>query len=179
MRETEKLKLSLSDESDGVGNTRDGNNANFEKIEEYTTGLTQICSAISPSALTLKTSHQKINFTQIVKSGYVFALSNGGVKVTEPGFVVADFHVHVRELKEKDSILCELTKNGSTMWTFENIDSVQTWVTTDIGSRLIPCAADDVFGIILKNSDANRGAIRQEACYLTLKFFKDLNFAGV
>lgn len=176
MEYTKKLKLAVPGENELADQQRD-NNTNFQIIEDYTTALTQVASGWNPSAFSLTTASRAISFQQITKTGFVFSLSSGSIKVSESGFVIVDAHVLVQNLVSGDGLNLDITKNGITSWMFSNVDAAQTWVTIDQTSKLIPVAKNDVLGIKLRNASANRGTLNIEASYINVRFFKDLNFS--
>ena len=178
MQKTGKLGLALPDESADVLASVAAYADNFRRAEDYVTSLTQVCTASNPSSITLAPATRTVSFTSLVKSGYAFELSGGSVRVLEPGFVMADIHLHVRGLEPGDSIVTWLSKNGSSVHALTNFDSKENWITVDVTSQLVPCAADDVFGIAISNDDAQRGTLKQDASYFNLRFFRDLNFLG-
>lgn len=173
MNETSKLKLKLPTDADLV--TPDDYNGNFTKLESYVTSLTQICSADSPSALTLTMALKQISFSNIVKTGNVFSLSGGGVKVSEAGFVMVDAHININSVKAADRVSCDIVKNGATFYQY-GLELSYGWeATIDMTSKLVPVAANDILAVKVRNETESRGEINAPATYLNVRFFKDLN----
>lgn len=171
---TSKLGMKLPKDGDLV--TPEDFNENFRKLDQYVTSLTQACSAISPAALNLSNQFKTVSFSTLVKTGYAFGLSGGGIRVTEPGFVKAHIHVYANSLPAGDSLEMDVAKNGATFWQYSSIDSDSTYVIADMTSRLIPVAANDIITMKLRNWQYNRGKIVPEATYMTVDLYKDLNF---
>lgn len=174
MDKTSKLKLGLPSEADPIA--PEDFNANFRALEAYVTSIAQICSATSPGALSLSTGWKTVSFGAMVKSGYAFALSGGGVKVGEPGFAKVDVHVHVTGLDPGDAVEVDVAKNGATFWQYTSIDAAGGYVTVDQASRIFPVAKNDIVSVKLHNGVASRGTLNREATHMTVQLFKDLNF---
>ena len=173
MNETPKLKLKLPTDADLV--TPDDYNGNFTKLEEYVTSLTQLCSADSPSAISLTTTLKQLSFSNIVKTGNVFSLSGGGVKVSEAGFVLVDAHINVYSILAADRISCDIVKNGATFYQYGMELSYGQEATIDMTSKLVPVAKNDILAVKVRNETASRGSLNANATYLNVRFFKDLN----
>lgn len=175
MNATQKLKLNMPTEADDI--TPEDANANMLKIEEYVTALTQMCTAESPAALTLSTSHKTLSFGSLTKSGYVFSLSGGGVKVLESGFAVVDMHVLLHSMAPGDVCTADICKNGATFYQCElSAAEYGAGATVDQTSKLIPIAKNDIFTVKVRNDTSARGAVNAEASYMNVRFLKNLNF---
>lgn len=173
---TSKLKLKLPQESDLV--TPGDANSNFQTLENYVTTLTQSASAYAPSALNLTNSYKVVSFGSITKTGSALALSGGGIKVTESGFVKVQMHVYANSLPAGDSLEAFIAKNGTQISQSEytSIDSDSTYVIVDMISRLIPVAKNDIITMRVRNWTQTRGKIVPESTHMTVDLYKDLNF---
>ena len=175
MDKTAKLGLNLPNESDLV-NPEDFN-ASLRVIEEYVTSLTQVCSATTPGALATTKTWKTVSFGAIVKSGYAFSLSGGGVKLSEGGFAMCDVHVLVTGMATDDAIGVHIAKNGTTMWQYSSATATNgDWLTVDQTSKLIPVAKNDVLTVKIATRDTNQGALDRDASWLNVHLYKNLNF---
>lgn len=174
MQTTSKLKLNLPGDADKA--TPEDFNANFRALEGYVTSLTQVCSAHTPAALNLTQSLKQVSFGQIVKSGYVFSLSAGGVKVLESGFAMVDAHVNANNMLAADRFSMDIVKNGATFYQYAMELSYGWEATIDQTSKLFPVAANDILAVKVRNETAVRGAINAPATWMNVRFFKSLNF---
>ena len=164
MDKTSKLKLKMPNDNDLV--TPEDFNVNAAALEAYVTSLTQVCSAYAPSALSMTTSWKTVQFGSIVKSGYAFGLSGGGVKLSEGGFVIVDAHLLITGLAA-----------GATFGQYTYTDSGDGgWITVDQTSRLVPVAKNDVITIKVATQSRSQGTIDQEVSWVNVHLYKDLNF---
>ena len=172
---TSKLVLKLPNDNDPV--TPEDFNLNAAALEAYVTSLTQVCSTYAPSALALSTSWKTVPFGSLVKSGYAFALSGGGVRLSEGGFAMVDAHLLVTGLAAGDGCGVHIAKNGATFgqYTYSNSGD-GSWITVDQTSRLVPVAKNDVITIKVATQSKPQGAIDQDASWVNVHLYKDLNF---
>lgn len=175
MQTSTRLNLKLPGDADNA--TPEDFNANFRIIESYVTSLTQVCSAHTPAETALASTHKTVQFGGITKSGYVFALSGGGVKLSEAGFAMVDMHVLVHSMAPGDVCTADICKNGATMYQCVlDVAEYGAGVTIDQSSRLLPVAKNDIFTIKVRNDTFARGYVNQNASYMNVRFFKSLNF---
>lgn len=177
MQTTSKLKLKLPNESDQVLQSLAWGNDNLKAIEAYITALTQVCSADTPSEMNFSPTHKAVNFTNLTKSGYVFSLSGGGVKVSENGFVIVDVVMNAADLRAAQRFCCDVTKNGTTFYQYSCELSYGWEATLAMSSKLFPVAKNDIIGVNLWNDNATQGFLNVPASYMNVRFYKNLNFA--
>jgi hypothetical protein len=175
MDKTSKLNLNMPNDNDLV--TPEDFNVNAAALEAYVTTLTQVCSAYAPSALALAPAWKTVPFGSIVKSGYAFGLSGGGVKLSEGGFVIVDAHLLITGLAAGDGCGVHIAKNGSTFGQYTYTDTGDGgWITVDQTSRLVPVAKNDVITIKVATQSRSQGTIDQEVSWVNVHLYKDLNF---
>lgn len=149
---------------------------NDQMIERYITTLTQAASAYAPSALNLTNQYKTVPFGSIVKTGYAFSLSGGGIRIAEAGFAKVSVHIYANSLPAGDALEVDIRKNGTTFWQYSAEDSDSTYVVFDLVSRLIPVAANDIITMAVRNWQYVRGKIVPESTYMTVDLYKNLNF---
>lgn len=173
MKVTDKLNLNLPGDADLV-NPEDIN-ANARALEEYATTLVQACSVHAPGAMDLSTEHNTVSFGAITANGPAFALSGGGAKLAEAGFVVVSINLNLHSLGSEDRVSADVCKNGATFYQYSTELSYGWEATLVQTTMLIPVAANDIITVKAWNDTEDKGSLNAPASWMTLWYLKDLN----
>ncbi|TNU89389.1 hypothetical protein FIC87_11360 [Eggerthella lenta] len=174
MRQTGKLKLKLIDESDNA--EQNSFNFNFQQLEAYATSLVQVCSAHTPATMGITQTHKQVQFGAITKNGPAFALSGGGVKVTAAGFAIVSINVNLYDLGSEDRVSADVCKNGSPFYQYSTELSYGWEATLVQTTKIIPVVANDIITVKVWNDTEAKGQINAPASWMTMWYFKNLNF---
>ena len=173
MNTTSRLKLKLPTDGDSV--TPSYFNENFKTIENYIMSLAQACSVHTPSAMGITSSHKQVSFGAITKNGPAFALSGGGAKLTQSGFVIASINLNLYDLGSEDRVSADVCKNGATFYQYSTELSYGWEATITQTTMLIPVAANDILTVKVRNETEAKGTLNAPASWMTLWYLKNLN----
>ena len=156
-------------------------NENFTKLDTYVTDLTQICTLSNADVMTITEPPQRINFESIIKNGGVFALSAGGAKVMESGFVIAHAHIAFEGLWDGDAVVTDVQLNGQNRWAATLVKASGWWETIDQTTPLIAVQKNDLISLSVyhgsefQDPHIRRGTLKVPASFMNVYFYKNVN----